>query len=760
MTQNLKISHAGDADAHDDHPAASGGALSEASRLKASRRSFIQGVIASGAMLGTAKAAMPNTIFRTHPAIGIGRVGDSEDFNIAPVTAAGTIALNGLVGGLPIKRGTEDTPITADDFRDKDGNVKRQAVRFRIYAYPAGVSGKYPTAAGTLVTPGSIIDGKKVVDIIWTVHLANKKLSNYSIRNKDQQAHGIGAYETDYSNLLELRDTNLLQLRNDGYKGTKDRSDPIRLRELVIDPGPRAIKASGGTSTVVAFDAVTPAAYGNSSGAITPVPSYPKSFPSDFNKLYEPLGPLTSLGELRVDDGGGLIVAGGYAKTAAISKDGITPQDPLNRPAENGLWYDDAGDGPVNAVILFDDKTTVAVQAAWCTICDPGHAPQIRNIVSIWDDVYDVWVRGLDLVPALHSGGQFQANYKPSFSDDIQPVFHGAMLHRWSSNLPGAAIRGHDMVGAIKPTDDPTSKIPNLKALLRNPNADRNDPNSDFWVGAPLMPLAMGDADRSFLTVSQTQYFLLSQWHAKAYLPGGGPALGPGERLDRVTLENCTGGRYAPGIELSFIVRDRNLYIQDWQTRDCGPFRINQAPLDYDKATKDKPFLSFGYIPLQKYAVEPGDLSKFMAVTWATDWNSCATHAPVPNPPGNSIVYWSWPASRPVAVYPASLCNYDSRTQTWTVGQQVYAVRGPGTETVYPAQFGRFQKYADFVTNGFKVGFIIQGPQIPPQAGKAPYPPNIFLEVASLFDVGSDYVPPWPQLDVPYYPGPLPSAQR
>src|SRR6185295_7785075 len=58
-----------------------------------------------------------------------------------------------------------------------------------------------------------------------------------------------------------------------------------------------------------------------------------------------------------------------------------------------------------------------------------------------------------------------------------------------------------------------------------------NDPNSDFWVGAPLMPLAMGDADRSFLTVSQTQYFLLNQWHAKAYLPGGGPALGPGERL-------------------------------------------------------------------------------------------------------------------------------------------------------------------------------------------------------------------------------------
>jgi hypothetical protein len=751
MTQDRKTSHVGDAHALDNHLAASAGPLSETTRLKASRRSFIQGVIASGATFRTAKA-MPNTVFRTHPAIGIGRVGNSEEFDIAPVTAAGTIALNGLMGGLPIRRGTEDTPITADDFRDKDGNVKRQAARFRVYAYPAGVSSKYPAGAGTLVTLGSIIDGKKVVDIIWTVHLANKKLSHYSMVNKDKQFRGIGNYEKDYQNLLELR--------NDGYKGTKDKSDPIRLRELVIDPGPRAIKASEGTSTVVAFDAATSAAYGDSSGAITPVPSYPKSFPSNFNKLYEPLGPLTSLGELRVDDKGGLIVAGGYAKTAAVSKDGITPEIPLIKPAENGLWYDDEGDGPVNAVILFDDKTTATVQAAWYVTCDPGLAPQARNIVSTWDDVYDVWVRELDLLPALYSGGQFLASYKPSFPDDVQPIFHAAMLQRWTSNLPSVAIKAHDMIGAIKPTDDPTSKIPNLKALLRNPNTDRKDPNSDFWIGAPKMPLSMGDADRSFLTVSQTQYFLLSQWHAKTYLSGSGPMLGPGERLDRVTLENCTGGRYAPGIEVSFLVRDRNLYIQDWQTRDCGPFRINQARLDYDKATKDKPFLSFGYIPLQKYAVEPGDISKFMAVPWISDYNSCGTHLPEPNPPDNNTLYWSWPASRPVAVYPASLCNYDSRTQTWTVGQQVYAIRGPGTETPYPAQFGRFQAYPDFVSNWFKVGFVIQGLQIPPQAGKAPYPPNIFLEVASLFDVGSDYVPSWPQIDVPHYPGVVPRAQR
>src|SRR5262249_18614723 len=191
-------------------------------------------------------------------AIGSGRVGDSSEFYIAPSAAAGTLEPGGLMGGLPIKPGTEDTPITADDFRDKDGNVKRQAARFRIYAYPAGTSGKYPTGGGTLVTIGSVVGGKKVVDIVWTVHLANKKLNNYSTVSKGNQFRGMAAYQDPY----------LLELRNDGYKNTHDKSDALRLRELFIDPGPRAITASSGTATVIAFDAATPAAYANASGAI------------------------------------------------------------------------------------------------------------------------------------------------------------------------------------------------------------------------------------------------------------------------------------------------------------------------------------------------------------------------------------------------------------------------------------------------------------------------------------------------------------
>jgi aerobic-type carbon monoxide dehydrogenase small subunit (CoxS/CutS family) len=52
MAEDCHATHAGDAHAHDDHHTAGGGPLSDIARIKASRRSFIKGVIASGATLG------------------------------------------------------------------------------------------------------------------------------------------------------------------------------------------------------------------------------------------------------------------------------------------------------------------------------------------------------------------------------------------------------------------------------------------------------------------------------------------------------------------------------------------------------------------------------------------------------------------------------------------------------------------------------------------------------------------------------------
>ena len=58
---------------------------------------------------------MSKSILRIHPAIAFARVGNSEDYYLAPETMAG-VPVEGsnppLMGGLPIRRGTEDETIT------------------------------------------------------------------------------------------------------------------------------------------------------------------------------------------------------------------------------------------------------------------------------------------------------------------------------------------------------------------------------------------------------------------------------------------------------------------------------------------------------------------------------------------------------------------------------------------------------------------------------------------------------------------------
>src|SRR5699024_10923522 len=134
---------------------------------------------------------------------------------------------------------------------------------------------------------------------------------------------------------------------------------------------------------------------------------------------------------------------------------------------------------------------------------------------------------------------------------------------------------------------------------------------------------------------------------------------------------------------------------------------------------------------LRTQPVEPGDLCKVMCLPWHTKYNSCATHVPDPNPQGNNTRYWSWPAQRPVNVYPVSQCAFVGKQ--CNLGGQVCSGRGNeghGTETDYPQQEGRYQYYFDFVENWQKVGFVIQGRQISDGKG-GHYGSDKFLEVSS-----------------------------
>ena len=81
----------------------------------------------------------------------------------------------------------------------------------------------------------------------------------------------------------------------------------------------------------------------------------------------------------------------------------MTPSDlkyGLVEDVNNDRWFDDTADGPVTATIVFEDGSKASVDGnAWVVCTDPAYAPQTLNVVSLWDDVFDTWVRQLDLLP-------------------------------------------------------------------------------------------------------------------------------------------------------------------------------------------------------------------------------------------------------------------------------------------------------------------------------------------------------------------------
>ena len=84
-----------------------------------------------------------------HPAIGVARVGNSpKEYFLLPEII--------------------NKPITdPGNFRDKEGRIKRQAARFRLYGADEN---------GNIIRELTAEDG----DITWTVHVANKKAAWYN----------------------------------------------------------------------------------------------------------------------------------------------------------------------------------------------------------------------------------------------------------------------------------------------------------------------------------------------------------------------------------------------------------------------------------------------------------------------------------------------------------------------------------------------------------------------------------------------------
>jgi hypothetical protein len=384
--------------------------------------------------------------------------------------------------------------------------------------------------------------------------------------------------------------------------------------------------------------------------------------------------PIKSLGTLRVDEKGRLIVLGGYGEANSTN----TPPLTIDDYANNDAWFDDAGDGSVRARLRFKNGTTIDADAAWLLVGPPKFAPGIGNVVSLFDTLWDIGVRDIAGVPPVSPTPLFsrlleqqkvwQANngasltgFKPSFLHDIYPLlkraigardvhesgianpnFHRRLLTDWatlSAQSGSSASDGKDLreeiFGWIR---DPKGATVEWKKMPRGLGDDYTELD-DSDGRSPTV--------HSFLSLTQVQYAVLREWAAGNFIddwPGAEPpAPSPKQDptpddLDQAAVENCVGGPFYPGIEVSWLVRVKDLYAE--------PFRFRISPQPEGGGQPAAP------VKVGALEFRPGFFSQQMALPWQADFYDCHKEK-WGDPDGNEYFFMWWTAQRPDDVYPA-----------------------------------------------------------------------------------------------------------
>lgn len=572
-----------------------------------------------------------STFYRIHPAIGIARVGNSpEEFYLAPET----------IGGLPIAcnaDGEEKTngegPEYVVKFKDDHGRIKRQAARFRILAYDSD----HPDVPGREVLAGQ--DGVSAIE--WTAHIANKKAAwwNFSEQAGDLAYGEWNSYEAMAKNPKLVGSPWAVSLRN---------ATNLADRQLLItDPGPRTVTRDA------------PKADFNADTGYEHVTFPPKNLtPQD----------ITTLGNLIMDSNGRLLVLGGHGHAGG-------PSFNLTSFAGADGWYDDVSDGPVYARVALDDGSIVDAEMAWVIVGSPKFAPELINIVTLDDLIYDTSIREMNFNPLIYDNG-WNREYRPNFDRDIQPILERPAGYRWVANIPfmnsfspppfdardaseGNKANREQYLSYFRtpvPPQEFASEEEAAEALrvAHGPAYGFGD-GSDISTQVPLMPVNSGSNPLNpvviikFLTLTPTQYFFLEQWAAGKFelTPDPGPAESSVTPEDHVASGNAVGGPLCPGIETTWIMQNSPIY--------SAPYRIKPAhPESYYEERGLSPTEDEG----RGNGCEPGDLTKRMAIPWQADFFDCSVQyvnftdpfrnkdsSGTPYPP-TTFVYW-WPPQSP-----------------------------------------------------------------------------------------------------------------
>lgn len=484
-----------------------------------------------------------------YPPIGIARIGNSDSYFLA----------SDVPGVAPNPKG---------GFKDSEGRVKKQVVRFRVYAFD-----KAGKPMGELTA--------KEAKINWHVHVANIKAAWYQ-----------------FNNALDLPGASIPSAyRNVDVTGT-DRD------QLAITPSPKTITGS------------------NTKG---------KKYYFDDGQFYDT---KVNLGHIETDDVGRLLFFGGDGDSA--SHDNL----PAITFANNDGFHDDTCDGVVRAEVTIGRRIMNATPAM-VAVTPPNFGPGLFGVVTMNDVVQDLFIREM--------GYPDSAKKRVNFWKHIYPILERMTGTQWVNS-------GFFMLfGKNSPSDFTNPDLLNI--LSDNSDAARpermrvfnwfRDPESDEYTPAKVPPFygdGFGEYEKIALVdlpITRTQYARLKQW-AEGDFAATKPKkqkafdkMSPVEQinaLNQAPLEECLGGPFHPGIELTWPLRQAIMWEMPYRLKVVG--KDEPTPLDFGPLLS--PAIALGPDgPLSKSG--PGALTRWMGVPWQTDEASClsgydtSTYLPLPS---------------------------------------------------------------------------------------------------------------------------------
>jgi L-lysine epsilon oxidase C-terminal domain/L-Lysine epsilon oxidase N-terminal len=447
------------------------------------------------------------TTYKIHPGVGIARVGSKRD----PHNFANDYFIGPEIPGWSGVERVPNQPSPVyrfiESYKDRNGDIKRQGARFRVFQYE---DGKAPVQ----VTP-------RMGTIRWRVRLANTKATLDIVKNT----------------------------------GTKD--------ELNIVPE-------------------FPDIEGVSKGQ-------PESKTGKFRNI------PVSLGELRTDEAGHLIVLGGLGRSGS-SKTGAGLSGLWNQD-----WYDDVSDGPVDAWVTIGGQEHPAV-GAWVIVAPPDFAPRIDPLVSLYDVARDRAVWRWEQEGKLPGSRWLKKPDRASYQTDIAPLIHNAQLMKW-------------IEGGNRSFWNAVSQVTGSFWVKGDPNLTKM---------SQLLEAAPGKLNSFSYTGLQKE--LLEMWKNGDFVDDHGVPFpsSPSDlekatplNLDVAALRACVGSSFSPGIEASKLMGVPEIYSE--------PFRLSRDTA-FKNPDTDK----------MVARLEPGALTQYLSLPWQADFYECEEG-------------W-WPAQRPSSV--------------------------------------------------------------------------------------------------------------